>query len=58
MRGRCGSGSTGRCCGPRDSHDLKLRSATLAVSPRAEVRWVHDVFGNSITLLDFQQPDT
>ena len=41
---------------PRDSHDLKLRSATLAVSPRAEVRWVHDVFGNSITLLDFQQP--
>jgi len=41
---------------PRDSHDLKLRSATLAVSPRAEVRWVHDVFGNSITLLNFQQP--
>lgn len=41
---------------PRDSHDLKLRSAILAVSPRADVRWVHDVFGNSITLLDFQQP--
>ena len=38
---------------PRDSHDLKLRSATLAVSPHADVRWVHDVFGNSITLLDF-----
>jgi transglutaminase-like putative cysteine protease len=41
---------------PRDSHDLKLRSATLAVSPPAEVRWVYDVFGNSITLLEFTQP--
>lgn len=38
---------------PRDSHDLKLRSATLSVSPKAKVRWVHDVFGNSVTLLDF-----
>jgi transglutaminase-like putative cysteine protease len=41
---------------PRDSHDLKLRSATLAVAPRAEVRWVHDVFGNSVTLLEFGTP--
>ena len=43
---------------PRDSHDLKLRSAILAVSPPAEVRWVHDVFGNSITLLDFHDAAT
>ena len=38
---------------PRDSHDLKLRSATLTVSPRPQVSWMHDVFGNSITLLEF-----
>ena len=38
---------------PRDSHDLKLRSATLSVAPKAKVRWVHDVFGNSVTLFDF-----
>jgi transglutaminase-like putative cysteine protease len=43
---------------PRGSHDLKLRSATLAVTPAATVRWVHDVFGNSITLLDFTEPAT
>jgi transglutaminase-like putative cysteine protease len=38
---------------PRDSHDLKLRSAVLTVSPVAEISWMHDVFGNSVTLLDF-----
>lgn len=43
---------------PRDSHDLKLRAATLTISPAASVRWVHDVFGNSITLLDFAAPAT
>jgi len=36
---------------PRDSHDLKLRSAVLTVSPVAEISWMHDVFGNSVTLL-------
>jgi transglutaminase-like putative cysteine protease len=40
---------------PRDSHDLKLRSTKLTVSPAAKVRWVHDVFGNSITLLEFAE---
>ncbi len=38
---------------PRDSHDLKLRSAVLTVAPAAEVSWMHDVFGNSVTLLEF-----
>jgi transglutaminase-like putative cysteine protease len=41
---------------PRDSHDLKLRSATLTVAPAAEVSWMHDVFGNSVTLLKFTEP--
>jgi transglutaminase-like putative cysteine protease len=43
---------------PRDSHDLKLRSATLTVSPTATVRWKHDVFDNSVTLLAFSEPAT
>lgn len=39
---------------PRDSHDLRLHEATLAVSPPpASTRWAHDVFGNSICLLDW-----
>jgi transglutaminase-like putative cysteine protease len=38
---------------PRDSHDLRLLEATLSLAPNAEMRWAHDVFGNSIGLLDF-----
>ncbi len=41
---------------PRDSHDLRLRSATLAVTPPpARTRWAHDVFGNSVCYLDWDR---
>ncbi len=40
---------------PRDSYDQKLIEATLAVSPQpAEVRWVHDVFGNCVAIARFR----
>ena len=35
---------------PRDSHDLRLIRTTLNLSPPASLRWVHDVFGNSIAI--------
>lgn len=39
---------------PRDSHDLRLLGATLNISPPAvSTRWLHDVFGNSVAVLDF-----
>ena len=38
---------------PRDSHDLRLVGAELTLSPPGDVRWVHDVFGNSVALVDF-----
>jgi transglutaminase-like putative cysteine protease len=39
---------------PRDSHDQKLLEARLDISPApASVRWVHDVFGNCVTIVDF-----
>ncbi|MBR0683992.1 transglutaminase family protein [Roseomonas eburnea] len=39
---------------PRDSHDLRLHDATLSVSPAPAVtRWAHDVFGNSVCLLEW-----
>lgn len=38
---------------PRDSHDLDLLEAKLTLSPPGEVRWVHDVFGNSIAYATF-----
>lgn len=33
---------------PRDGHDLRVVSSSLALTPSAEVRWAYDVFGNSI----------
>jgi transglutaminase-like putative cysteine protease len=38
---------------PRDSHDLRLIETSLSLSPIASVRWVHDVFGNSIAIASF-----
>ena len=41
---------------PRDSHDLRLVSTELVLSPPGETRWLHDVFGNSIAIVTFQEP--
>ncbi len=41
---------------PQDSHDLRLHSATLEVEPAPQTtRWAHDVFGNSICLLEWDE---
>ncbi len=41
---------------PRDSHDLRLVGAELTLSPPGNVRWMHDVFGNSVALAHFPSP--
>jgi transglutaminase-like putative cysteine protease len=41
---------------PRDSHDLRLVGAELALSPPGKMRWLHDVFSNSVALVDFETP--
>ncbi len=38
---------------PRDSHDLRLLDTGIRISPRAKLRWVHDVFGNSVLVATF-----
>jgi transglutaminase-like putative cysteine protease len=39
---------------PRDSHDLRLLDTALMVAPQpSELRWMHDVFGNSIVVTSF-----
>jgi len=43
---------------PRDSHDLRLMSTNLNLSPSASIRWMHDVFGNSIAIASFAKPTT
>ncbi|MEG8054595.1 transglutaminase N-terminal domain-containing protein [Sphingomonas aerolata] len=36
---------------PRESHDQQLISAELTITPEpSEVRWLHDVFGNSVAI--------
>lgn len=39
---------------PRDSHDLRLLDATLLIEPHANLRWLHDVFGNSVAVAEFE----
>ncbi|TAJ87521.1 transglutaminase family protein [Reyranella sp.] len=39
---------------PRDSHDLRLLHTGLAIEPTAQVRWIHDPFGNSIAIASFE----
>jgi transglutaminase-like putative cysteine protease len=41
---------------PRDSHDLRVLETSLEISPPATVRWLHDVFGNSIAVATFVEP--
>ncbi len=41
---------------PRDSHDLRLIKTNLKFSPPASVRWMHDVFGNSVAIASFAEP--
>lgn len=38
---------------PRDSHALRLVSATLAIEPHAIVKWSFDIFGNSVARATF-----
>ena len=43
---------------PRDSHDLRLIQTSLTLSPPATLRWIHDVFGNSIAITSFTEQAT
>lgn len=43
---------------PRDSHDLRLIQTNLNITPAASMRWLHDVFGNSIAIASFDEPTT
>jgi transglutaminase-like putative cysteine protease len=39
---------------PRESHDLKLLRSSLSITPNpARLRWLHDVFDNSIAIAAF-----
>jgi len=41
---------------PRDSHDLRLLKTALLLRPAAKIRWIHDVFSNSVAIASFSEP--
>ena len=42
---------------PRESHDLRLVETSLEILPRpATLRWLHDVFDNSVAVAAFSEP--
>jgi len=43
-------------CRPRDSHDLRLVETGITIRPAARLRWMHDVFGNSVAVASFAEP--
>src|SRR5438477_949736 len=41
---------------PRDSHDLRVRASSLEIAPQPmALRWIHDVFGNSVAIATFEE---
>jgi hypothetical protein len=44
-------------CRPRDSHDLQILDTGITITPQpGQLRWMHDVFGNSIAIATFAEP--
>lgn len=40
---------------PREGHDVHIDSAVLEVEPKADIRWLRDIYGNSIAIFNFAQ---
>jgi len=41
---------------PREGHDVHIEGSLLEISPQASVRWLRDMYGNSIAILEFLEP--
>jgi transglutaminase-like putative cysteine protease len=41
---------------PREGHDVHIESSRLKIDPPADVRWLRDIYGNSIAVLSFSGP--
>src|ERR1700757_861327 len=41
---------------PRDGHDLRVLQSLLDITPvPVQLRWIHDVFGNSVAIATFDE---
>jgi transglutaminase-like putative cysteine protease len=43
---------------PRADHEVRIESTSLDISPPASLRWVRDVYGNSVTVATFESQAT
>lgn len=41
---------------PREGHDLQIVRGRIEIEPAADVRWLRDIYGNSVAILTFSQP--
>jgi len=41
---------------PREGHDVQIVSGRVEIEPAAEVRWLRDIYGNSVAIVTFSQP--
>ena len=41
---------------PREGHDVRIVSGRVEIEPAAEVRWLRDIYGNSVAIVTFSQP--
>lgn len=41
---------------PREGHDVHIEGSILSIEPRADVRWLRDIYGNSIAVITFAEP--
>ena len=41
---------------PRDGHDLRVLAGSLEIEPKPmRLRWIHDVFGNTVAIATFDE---
>jgi hypothetical protein len=40
---------------PREGHEVHIASSRLEIAPSATVRWLRDIYGNSIAILFFSE---
>ncbi|HMP07950.1 MAG TPA: transglutaminase family protein [Lacipirellulaceae bacterium] len=40
---------------PREGHDLRIEAAQVEIEPAADVRWMRDIYGNSIAVITFSE---
>ena len=43
---------------PREGHDVHIVRGTVDIEPKANVRWLRDIYDNAIAILTFAEPSS